>query len=163
MDKKIIDRTRHISSNRQSLLYLPCVTLTLELGSGCCRWSPSNYNKYVCQVILNSFDKLHTRLSVTFSCPVYIDRVRKCDGRTDERRKRRTEPISISPCFSSKRRRTKLVDFIWYCVRIYCVKTYLIYSFYNKFYYTTIPTAELFKKCILTFVRNAWLLPSMWM
>jgi hypothetical protein len=89
IDKKVMERTRHIPSNRQCWHWMSkCDLDPGSRGLIVAHGTSSYYNKHLWQILLIN-DKV-------------MDRTRKCDGRTDGR----TEPILISPLFSSKRRGT---------------------------------------------------------
>jgi hypothetical protein len=87
-DNKVMDRTRHIPSNRQCWPWMSKCDLDSGGRGLVVSHDTSSYdNKHLCQVISDSFnnDKV-------------MDRTRKCYRRTD----RRIEPISISPFFIRK-------------------------------------------------------------
>jgi hypothetical protein len=96
-DKKVIDRTQHIQSNRQCWPWMSKFDLDPG-GKGVVDAddTSSYYNKYLCQVMSDSFDNWQSYGPDT--------KVWRTDRRMDRRTDRRTEPISISPFFSSKRR-----------------------------------------------------------
>jgi hypothetical protein len=90
-DKKVMDRTRHIPSNRQCSLWMSKCDLDLG-GKGLvvAHDTSSYYNKHLCQVISDSFDKWQSYGLDT--------KVWRTDGQTDIW----TEPITISPFFLRK-------------------------------------------------------------
>jgi hypothetical protein len=86
-DKKVMDWTRHIPSNRQCWPWMSKCDLDLGVrGLVFAHYTSSYYNKHLCQVISDSFDKWQSYGPDT---KVW---------RTD----RRTEPITISPFFLRK-------------------------------------------------------------
>jgi hypothetical protein len=94
-DKKVMDRTRHIPSNRQCWHWMSKCDLDIEgRGLVVAQDTSSYYNKHLCQVISDSFDKWQSYGPDT--------KVWRTDRRTDRRMDRRMEPISISPFFLRK-------------------------------------------------------------
>jgi hypothetical protein len=96
-DKKVMDRTQHIPSNRKCWPWMSkCDLDPGGKGLVVAYDTSSYYNKYLCQVISNSFDKCYGPETEMW----WTDGQK--DGQTDWLTDRQTEPISISPIFLRK-------------------------------------------------------------
>jgi hypothetical protein len=90
-DKEVMDRTRHIPSNRQCWPWMSkCDLESGGRGLVVVHDTSCHYSKYLCQVISDSFDKWQSNGPDT---KVW---------RTDRQMFGRTGPISISPFFLRK-------------------------------------------------------------